>query len=86
MAQDPSKMPEPKPSQRTPLRVGIILANNFTLSAFALFIDHLRLAADDGDRSRPMRAQWSIMSSRPDPMRASCGVMTSPTSSFLDPH
>ena len=74
-----------KSPQRPPLRIGIILANNFTLSAFALFVDHLRLAADDGDRSRPVRAQWSIMASRPDPMRASCGVMTSPTSNFLDP-
>jgi transcriptional regulator GlxA family with amidase domain len=85
MAQDPSKMMDSKSPQRPPLRIGIILANNFTLSAFALFVDHLRLAADDGDRSRPVRAQWSIMASRPDPMRASCGVMTSPTSNFLDP-
>lgn len=74
-----------KPVGRAPLRVGIILADNFTLSAFALFVDHLRLAADEGDRSRPLKVQWSIMSSRPDPRRASCGVMTSPTSSFVDP-
>jgi transcriptional regulator GlxA family with amidase domain len=52
---------DPKPSGRTPLRVGIILAENFTLSAFALFIDHLRLAADEGDRSRPLNVKWSIM-------------------------
>ena len=74
-----------KPTGRTPLRVGIVLAENFTLSAFALFIDHLRLAADEGDRSRPLNVQWSIMASKPDPLRASCGVMTTPTSSFLDP-
>ncbi|HEY2660888.1 MAG TPA: GlxA family transcriptional regulator [Caulobacteraceae bacterium] len=77
---------DPKPTGRTPLRVGIILADNFTLSAFALFIDHLRLAADEGDRSRPLNVQWSIMASKPDPLRASCGVMTTPTSNFLDPH
>ncbi len=76
---------DPKPTGRTPLRVGIILAENFTLSAFALFIDHLRLAADEGDRSRPLNVQWSIMASKPDPLRASCGVMTTPTSNFLDP-
>ena len=70
---------------RAPLRVGIVLADNFTLSAFALFIDHLRLAADEGDRSRPLNVQWSIMASRPDPLRASCGVLTTPTSNFLDP-
>jgi len=74
-----------KPTARAPLRVGIILADHFTLSAFALFIDHLRLAADEGDRSRPVNVQWSIMASRPDPLRASCGVLTTPTSNFLDP-
>jgi transcriptional regulator GlxA family with amidase domain len=78
-------LPTRKPPGRPPLRVGIILADNFTLSAFALFIDHLRLAADEGDRSRPLNVQWSIMASKPDPLRASCGVLTTPTSHFLDP-
>jgi transcriptional regulator GlxA family with amidase domain len=66
-------------------RVGVILARNFTLSAFSLFIDHLRLAADDGDRSRPLKAQWSIMASSIQPIRASCGVLVEPTSAFLKP-
>jgi transcriptional regulator GlxA family with amidase domain len=70
---------------RPPLRVGVVLAQHFTLSAFAVFIDHLRLAADEGDRSRPLHVQWSIMASRPDPVPASCGVMLSPTSSLLPP-
>src|SRR5215469_17612720 len=72
-------------SARPPLRVGIVLAHHFTLSAFAVFIDHLRLAADEGDRSRPLHVQWSIMSSRPEPVPASCGVMLSPTSGLLPP-
>ncbi|MHB8814505.1 MAG: GlxA family transcriptional regulator, partial [Steroidobacteraceae bacterium] len=63
----------------------IILAEHFTLSAFAVFIDHLRLAADEGDRSRPMHVQWSIMSCRRDPVRASCGVTLQPTSGLLPP-
>src|SRR3974390_1638685 len=70
---------------RPPLRRGGILAHHFTLSAFAVFIDHLRLAADEGDRSRPLHVQWSIMSSRPEPVPASCGVMLSPTSGLLPP-
>jgi transcriptional regulator GlxA family with amidase domain len=70
---------------RTPLRVGVILADHFTLSAFAVFIDHLRLAADEGDRSRPMHVQWSIMSGGREPVRASCGVMIEPTSELLPP-
>lgn len=70
---------------RPPLRVGVILAHHFTLSAFAVFIDHLRLAADEGDRSRPLHVQWSIMASRPEPIAASCGVLLGPTSGLLAP-
>jgi transcriptional regulator GlxA family with amidase domain len=65
--------------------VGLILADNFTLSAFALFTDHLRLAADEGDLSRPVRVRWSIMARSPDPVRASCGVMLTPTDGLLPP-
>lgn len=70
---------------KTPLTVGIVLAHNFTLSAFALFIDHLRLAADEGDRSRPVDVQWSIMAAHGAPVRASCGVNITPTHDFSDP-
>ncbi len=81
MANDSSVSAAPKPS----LRVGLILADNFTLSAFALFTDHLRLAADEGDLSRPVRVRWSIMARSPDPVRASCGVMLTPTDGLLPP-
>src|SRR5579862_2307950 len=70
---------------RPPLRVGVVLAHHFTLSAFAVFIDHLRLAADEGDRSRPLNVQWSIMASRPEAVSASCGVLIQPTSPLLPP-
>ena len=72
-------------SARPPLRVGVILAHHFTLSAFAVFVDHLRLAADEGDRSRPLHVQWSIMANRSEPVSASCGVMLQPTSALLPP-
>src|SRR3984957_2142490 len=72
-------------SARSPLRVGVVLAHQFTLSAFAVFIDHLRLAADEGDRSRPLNVQWSIMSARPEAVSASCGVLIQPTSPLLPP-
>lgn len=85
MTYAPVNTTDAKPTHRAPLRVGIILAENYTLSAFALFVDHLRLAADEGDRSRPLKVQWSVMASRPDPLRASCGVLTTPTSNFVDP-
>jgi transcriptional regulator GlxA family with amidase domain len=70
-------------SARPPLRVGVLLAHHFTLSAFAVFVDHLRLAADEGDRSRPLHVQWSIMAARPEAVAASCGVMLQPTSPLL---
>jgi transcriptional regulator GlxA family with amidase domain len=72
-------------SARPPLRVGVVLAHQFTLSAFAVFIDHLRLAADEGDRSRPLNVQWSVMSARPESVSASCGVLIQPTSPLLPP-
>jgi len=67
------------------LSVGFILADNFTLSAFSLFVDHLRLAADDGDLSRPILCRWSIMASQDMPVRASCGVTMARTSPLVDP-
>lgn len=67
------------------LTVGFILAGGFTLSAFSLFVDQLRLAADEGDRSRPIRCRWQIMAGRPEPVRASCGVEVSRTSGFVEP-
>lgn len=67
------------------LSVGFVLANNFTLSALSLFIDALRLAADEGDLSRPIRCRWMVMASRGEPIRASCGLMMNSTSGFVDP-
>jgi transcriptional regulator GlxA family with amidase domain len=68
-----------------PLRVGFILTNNFTLTALSNFVDVLRLAADDGDNSRPIRCQWHIMSESEEPVRSSSGLAVSPTSRFINP-
>jgi len=67
------------------LSVGFVLAQNFTLSAFSLFIDQLRLAGDEGDRSRQILCHWSVMTRRQAPVKASCGVQISPTSDFIPP-
>jgi transcriptional regulator GlxA family with amidase domain len=68
-----------------PLRIGIVLTPKFTLSALANFIDVLRLAADEGDSSRPIRCQWHIMSPSGSGVVASCGVEVTPTSGLIDP-
>jgi transcriptional regulator GlxA family with amidase domain len=67
------------------ISVGFVLANNFTLSALSLFIDALRLAADEGDLSRPIRCRWTVMAAKPEPVRASCGLMVNRTSGLEDP-
>ncbi|RTL70348.1 MAG: GlxA family transcriptional regulator [Hyphomicrobiales bacterium] len=73
-----------KAEGRPALSVGFILASNFTLSAFSLLVDVLRLAADEGDNSRPIRCRWEVLSSAPR-IRASCGIEVSRTSGLIDP-
>ncbi|WP_122519862.1 GlxA family transcriptional regulator [Pannonibacter phragmitetus] len=60
------------------LRVAFLLADQFTLSAFANFVDVLRLAADDADKSRPILCDWTVLADRMDPIRSSCGVRVQP--------
>ncbi|MER9952944.1 GlxA family transcriptional regulator [Mesorhizobium sp. M0047] len=54
------------------------MLQRFTLGAFANFVDVMRLAADDGDRSRPIHCQWRIISPDMAPILSSCGVAISP--------
>lgn len=67
------------------LSVGIVLVPDFTMIAFAALADTLRLAADDGDRSRPIRCRWHVMSSDGRLVTASNGVGVAPASRFVDP-
>jgi transcriptional regulator GlxA family with amidase domain len=77
----------PKRPKEAALSVGFILANRFTLTALATFLDALRLAADDGDGSRQIRCRWTIMGagSGTEPVRSSCGVSIAPWEPFQDP-
>ena len=60
------------------LKVGFVLTERFTLSAFAGFVDVLRLAADEGDRSRPIGCTWSVLGKPGMPITASCGLAVMP--------
>lgn len=71
------------PGQR--LSVGFILARKFTLCAFANFVDVLRLAADEGDRSRPILCNWTVLSDTMDAVASSCGVSVQPNERLGDP-
>ena len=67
------------------LKIGFVLAKSFTLSAFALFVDTLRLASDEFDRSGRVLADWEVLGSTRHLITSSCGVKVAPTSDFVDP-
>lgn len=67
------------------LKIGFVLARSFTLSAFALFVDTLRLASDEFDRSGRVLADWDVLGSTRHLITSSCGVKVAPTSDFVDP-
>ncbi|WP_176489004.1 GlxA family transcriptional regulator [Rhizorhabdus dicambivorans] len=53
--------------------------------ALAGFIDTLRLAADEGDRSRQIRCQWSVLSEGRKLVKASNGIVVQPNDGLIDP-
>ncbi|WP_445192387.1 GlxA family transcriptional regulator [Sphingomonas sp. Tas61C01] len=57
------------------LSVGIVPMPDFTMLALSAFVDTLRLAADEGDRSRQIRCRWRVMSEQGRPVRASNGIV-----------
>ena len=67
------------------LRVGFLLTPKFTLTAFAGFVDALRLAADEGDRSRPLHARWAVLDTASSPIVSSCGASVAPNASLESP-
>ena len=64
------------------IRFGIVLLPNFTLTAFSGFVDMLRLSADEGDYSKPVRCSWSVIGDTLAPVRASCGIQITPWETF----
>lgn len=60
------------------MNVGFILLPSFTLSVFAGFVDCLRIAADNADRSQQKRCKWSVLSTDIHPLVSSCGVSVVP--------
>jgi transcriptional regulator GlxA family with amidase domain len=67
------------------LNVGFILARRFTLCALGNFVDVLRLAADDGDRSRPILCAWRVLSPTMEPIASSSGITVQPEERLGDP-
>jgi transcriptional regulator GlxA family with amidase domain len=67
------------------LTIGFILARSFTLSAFSMFIDTIRLASDELDRSGRVFADWQVLASTQHLITSSCGVKVAPTSALSSP-
>jgi transcriptional regulator GlxA family with amidase domain len=60
------------------MNIGFVLAPRFTMTALAGFLDALRLAADDGDRSRQINCQWTIFGDEASNIRSSAGLAVIP--------
>lgn len=67
------------------LNVGFILTGRFTLCALGNFVDVLRLAADEGDRSRPILCAWRVLSPTMAPITSSSGITVQPEERLGDP-
>jgi transcriptional regulator GlxA family with amidase domain len=67
------------------LHVGFILAHRFTLCALGNFVDVLRLAADEGDRSRPILCNWRVLSPTMEPIASSSGIVVQPDERLGEP-
>ena len=67
------------------LSVGFILMPRFTLLAFSAFVDCLRLAADEGDASRPLYCRWTFMTPTGASAVSSCGAIVGPCTVFQEP-
>jgi transcriptional regulator GlxA family with amidase domain len=73
---------KPQTGPATALSVAFVLLPNFTLTPFSALVDILRLAADEGDRSRPIRCRWTILAPTLRPITASCGIQVLPWDTF----
>jgi transcriptional regulator GlxA family with amidase domain len=67
------------------LSVAFLLLPDFTLTAFAAFVDVLRLASDEADGSRQLHCRWTVLGADRTPVRSSCGVEVTPWEPIGDP-
>lgn len=67
------------------LTIGFVLLRQFTLLPFAAFVDCLRLASDEGDRSRQLQCRWSFMTTDGRDAIASCGASITPCIPLCEP-
>ncbi|GAB3684651.1 GlxA family transcriptional regulator [Salinisphaera aquimarina] len=73
------------PLSQAQLSVGFVLMPKFTMLPFAAFVDCLRLAADEGDTSRPIYCRWTFMTPDGATALSSCGATVGPCVAFQAP-
>lgn len=81
-AREPGRGDEPA---RKRLRIGFVLARDFTMAPFAMFVDTLRLASDVGDRSGRVHCDWEVVSASGHLVKSSAGIAVAPTAGLGDP-
>ena len=67
------------------LRVGFVLQPQFTLLALSGMVEILRVAADEGGRSRQIHCRWNTMTPGAAAVSSSCGLVVQPDSDLLPP-
>jgi transcriptional regulator GlxA family with amidase domain len=72
-------------NERPALSVAFVLLPEFTLLAFTCFLEALRHAADEADRSRQVHCRWTVIGADLEPVRSSAGVDVAPWEKFGDP-
>jgi len=65
------------------VRFAIALAPLFTLLPFAGFLDTVRHAADEADRSRQRYCRWLVVAETMDPVASSCGSQVVPDATLV---
>jgi transcriptional regulator GlxA family with amidase domain len=73
-----ARKPAASPATTPKIRVAFVVTPRFTLTAFAGFVDVLRLAADDGDRSRQVECHWTVLGDPGRPVVSSSGAEVRP--------
>lgn len=64
------------------LRIGILALPRFTLSVLGMFLDPVRLAADEADHSRQVRCRWDVITLNGQPVDCSLGLSIRPTATL----
>ena len=73
-----------RPGVEPLLRIGIAVAEDFTLFALSNLVEFLRHAADEMDYSRQLYCSWKVLSHNREPVRSSCGFEVAPTGLYED--